>query len=121
MRIPVESDFPEGTEFIVREFDVPITYYPPQGWHNWFGGTPSEYDATRLTVTNHDKVLFDEWIKVVEESINTQPSNIYSAPSQLLNPVWWVGGSTEYFQWMNVTELALQVAWHSLNASKLAV
>lgn len=66
MKAISESDFTEGTEFIIKEFDVPITYSAPGGWFNWISGTPKEYDPSGLSVTNHDKVTFREWIEAVE-------------------------------------------------------
>ena len=62
-----ESDFPEGTEFLIKEFIVPLTYYPPEGNHNWYGGSPRKFDPARLNATNYDRVDFEEWVVLVKE------------------------------------------------------
>jgi hypothetical protein len=68
--IPRASDFPEGTTFIIKEFDVPLAYIPGRGWVNWFGGVPSPYDPRFLKVDNNRPAeSFEEWILVVEESL----------------------------------------------------
>lgn len=37
-----ETDFPEATEFYIKEFDVPLAYIPGEGWFNFFGGKSPE-------------------------------------------------------------------------------
>jgi hypothetical protein len=69
-RLPKSSDFPDGTEFVVKEFDVPLARVPGQGWFNWFGGEPRPYDERRLRVDNNwPAESFEEWLRVVEESL----------------------------------------------------
>ena len=64
------SDFPEGTEFIIKEFDVPLVNIPGKGWFNWWGGKPREYDVTMLKPGNNwEADSFEHWLKIVEESI----------------------------------------------------
>src|SRR5687767_5133723 len=44
-RLPESSDFPPGTEFLIKEFDVPLARVPGRGCFNWFGGEPRAYDV----------------------------------------------------------------------------
>jgi hypothetical protein len=69
-RLPKISDFPAGTEFVVKEFDVPLARVPGQGWFNWFGGEPRPYDVRALRVDNNwPAESFEEWISIVEASL----------------------------------------------------
>ena len=69
-RLPGRSDFPAGTEFVIKEFDVPLVRVPGQGWFNWFGGTPPPYDERSLRVDNNWPAgSFEEWVGVVEMSL----------------------------------------------------
>lgn len=69
-RLPKSSDFPAGTEFIIKEFDVPLAMMPGWVWFNWFGGTPRPYDASSLRVDNNWPAgSFEEWVGVVEASL----------------------------------------------------
>lgn len=64
------SDFPKGTEFVVKEFDVPLAWVPGKGWFNWFGGTPRPYDESALRVDNNwPAESFEEWLEIVAASI----------------------------------------------------
>ena len=71
--IPAWSDFPPGTQFIIKEFDLPLAKVPVDGkveWQNWFGGTPQRYDVTRLRVDNNwPAESFEQWAKVVADSL----------------------------------------------------
>ena len=68
--LPKLSDFPEGTKFIIKEFDVPLAWAPGQGWSNWYGGVPRAYDTKSLKVDNNRPAdSFEEWIEVIEQSI----------------------------------------------------
>ena len=67
--LPKLSEFPSGTEFVLKEFDVPLVRIPGQGWFNWFGGTPWPYDATSLRVDNNWPAdSFEQWVGVVAAS-----------------------------------------------------
>jgi len=69
-RLPQSSDFPSGTEFVIKEFDVPLVCVPGRGWFNWFGGTPRPYDPKSLRVDNNwPAESFEEWVGVVEASM----------------------------------------------------
>lgn len=69
-QLPKSSGFPPGTEFVIKEFDVPLVWIPGQGWFNWFGGTPRPYDAGSLRVDNNWPAgSFEEWLGVVRESM----------------------------------------------------
>lgn len=69
-RIPKASDFPPGTEFVIKEFDVPLVLIPGKGWFNWFGGVPRPYDVAFLRVDNNWAAeSFEEWAGIVEASI----------------------------------------------------
>lgn len=68
-RLPSESDFPAGTEFHIKEFDVPLVRIPSEGWFNWYGGRPRKYDATGLKPGNNwPAESFEEWVRLVDES-----------------------------------------------------
>ncbi len=69
-RLPRLSDFPEGTLFVIKELDVPLVHVRGKGWFNWFGGIPRPYDPKALTVDNNrDADSFEEWVRIVEESL----------------------------------------------------
>jgi hypothetical protein len=68
--LPDASDFPSGTAFVIKEFDVPLVRLPDGGWFNWFGGTPRPYDVTALHVDNNWPAdSFEEWVGIVEKSL----------------------------------------------------
>lgn len=68
--LPRAADFPPGTEFLIKEFDVPLAHVPGQGWFNWFGGAPRPYDSGRLRVDNNRPAgSFEEWVEIVAESL----------------------------------------------------
>jgi hypothetical protein len=68
--LPLSSDFPSGTSFVIKEFDVPLVHMLTGQWFNWFGGKPTPYDSTRLRVDNHwPAESFDEWLNVVKGSL----------------------------------------------------
>lgn len=68
--LPKISDFPAGTEFVIKEFDVPLVWIPGKGWFNWFGGTPRPYDVNSLKVDNNWPAdSFEEWVEIVEASL----------------------------------------------------
>ena len=67
--LPNASDFPPGTTFVIKEFDVPLVQLPDGRWFNWFGGTPRPYDVTALRVDNNWRAdSFEEWVGVVKNS-----------------------------------------------------
>jgi hypothetical protein len=69
-KLPEASDFPEGTSFVVKDFDVPLVWIPREGWVNWFGGTPRPYAPDSLTPDNNWPAgSFEEWIRIVQESL----------------------------------------------------
>lgn len=64
-----KTDFPEGTEFYIKEFDVPLAHIPGKGWLNFFGGNPHAYNVEGLKPGNNWPAdSFGEWLRVVEES-----------------------------------------------------
>lgn len=67
-----KENFPKGTTFYIKEFDVPLTRVPDGKlckWFNWFGGNPKEYDVTWLKPGNNwEAESFEEWVKIVDES-----------------------------------------------------
>jgi hypothetical protein len=67
--LPTASDFPPGTEFVIKEFDVPLTWVPGQGWFNWFGGTPRPYEGRLRVDNNWPAESFEEWVGIVEASL----------------------------------------------------
>jgi hypothetical protein len=69
-RLPRFSDFPPGTEFVIKEFDVPLVMVPGQGWFNWFGGVPRPYNGSSLRADNNWPAgTFEEWAEIVEASL----------------------------------------------------
>ena len=72
-QLPKISDFPPRTEFVIKEFDVPLVWVPGRGWFNWFGGTPRPYDESSLRVDNNwHAESFEEWIGIVEASLKNK-------------------------------------------------
>lgn len=73
MHPPSITDFPASTVFIIKEFDLPLSYSVVDGkeqWLNWFGGTPTPYDVSALKVDNNwPAQSFDEWVALVADSI----------------------------------------------------
>ena len=68
--LPSRDAFPEGTRFVIKEFDVPLAQVPGQGWINWYGGHPRPYDVTSLVPGNHwDAGSFDEWLALIRGSL----------------------------------------------------
>ncbi|MHB8108702.1 MAG: hybrid sensor histidine kinase/response regulator [Syntrophorhabdaceae bacterium] len=68
--LPKASDFPAGTTFVIKEFDVPLAWVPGQGWVNWFGGAPRPYDPNFLKVDNNWPAdSFEEWVRIIEASL----------------------------------------------------
>lgn len=71
--IPRRADFPAGTEFVIKEFDVPlvqVTCGERPAWFNWFGGTPRPYAVEHLKPGNHwPAATFEEWAAVVKASL----------------------------------------------------
>jgi hypothetical protein len=67
---PTPTDFPPGSTFVIKEFDVPIVHIPGQGWFNWFGGTPKPYDPKWLKVDNNwPAESFEAWAALVAHSL----------------------------------------------------
>ena len=72
-RLPQISDFPQGTTFYIKEFDVPLARIPGQGWVNWFRGKPRPYDPSSLKVDNNwEAESFEEWVQIVQESLENK-------------------------------------------------
>jgi hypothetical protein len=68
--LPTISDFPPGTSFVIKEFDVPLAYVPGKGWVNWYGGLPTPYDVRALKVDNNWPAdSFEQWVAIVKDSI----------------------------------------------------
>ncbi len=68
--LPKASDFPEGTLFVIKEWNVPLAWIPGRGWVNWFGGAPRPYDPGFLRVDNNRPAgSFAEWLQIVAASL----------------------------------------------------
>ena len=71
--VPQASDFPPGTRFVIKEFDVPLACIPAGAqckWMNWYGGIPRAYDVTWLKVDNNwPAESFEEWASLITASI----------------------------------------------------
>lgn len=72
-RVPTLSEFPAGTEFMVKEFDVPLARLPGDdncAWVNWYGGKPRPFDVQRLKVGNNWPAdSFESWAALVKVSL----------------------------------------------------
>jgi hypothetical protein len=69
-RLPSASDFPAGTVFYIKEWDVPLVHLPGNTWVNWYGGKPRVYDTSALRVDNNIQAKsFEEWLGVVRDSL----------------------------------------------------
>ncbi len=72
-RIPSKSEFPPGTQFVVKDFDVPLARIPRDDrsiWINWFGGVPRPYDEESLRVDNNWPAdSFESWTALIAESL----------------------------------------------------
>ena len=72
-KLPKASDFPEGTAFVIKEWDVPLAWIPGRGWVNWFGGAPRPYDPSFLKVDNNRPAeSFEEWLQIVAASLKSE-------------------------------------------------
>jgi len=71
-RLPQQSDFPPGTAFLVKDFEVPLAKVPCDGaieYFNWYGGSPRKYDPASLRVDNNWAAdSFESWVRLVRES-----------------------------------------------------
>ena len=71
--LPKATDFPAGTSFVIKEWDVPLAWIPGRGWVNRFGGAPRPYDPGFLKVDNNRPAeSFDEWLRIVAASLKTE-------------------------------------------------
>jgi hypothetical protein len=71
--LPKETDFPPGTEFIIKEFDIPLVRVPADGcckWFNWHGGKSRSYAVENLKPDNNwPASSFSEWVVLIQASI----------------------------------------------------
>jgi hypothetical protein len=76
-RLPRITDFPPGTQFVIKDFDIPLAQVPDRDtdrciWINWYGGRPRRYHVRFLKIDNNWPAdSFEEWVRVVEESIDS--------------------------------------------------
>jgi hypothetical protein len=69
-RLPKVSDFPPRTQFVIKEWNLPLVQMPNGAWFNWFGGKPDPYDVTGLKVGNNWPAdSFEEWVGLVKDSL----------------------------------------------------
>jgi hypothetical protein len=72
-QLPEENEFPAGTQFMIKEFDVPLAMTPQNGkcvWMNWYGGKPRIYDEKNLKLDNHwPAESFEVWIALIKDSM----------------------------------------------------
>ncbi|WP_185231690.1 hypothetical protein [Teredinibacter franksiae] len=91
MRIPREEEFPKGTRFYIKEFDVPLAMIPEEesvAWYNWFGGEPKRYDVSNLKQENNwEAESFTEWQQLIIES--TTDISEYRISEKLVVPSYW--------------------------------
>ncbi|MEA1980595.1 MAG: hypothetical protein U9N54_06450 [candidate division Zixibacteria bacterium] len=70
MILPKQSEFPKGSEFYIKEFDVPLVRLPSNEWFNWYGGKPRKYDVKDLKQGNNWLAdSFEEWLEIVKGSL----------------------------------------------------
>lgn len=73
MNVPKIDDFPEGSIFYIKEFDIPLVRVPDGKsckWFNWFGGKAKEYDVTYLKPGNSWVAdSFESWQKILKDSM----------------------------------------------------
>jgi hypothetical protein len=70
MECPKLDDFPKGTKFYIKEFDVPLNQAIDGTWFNWYGGKPKAYDVAWLKPGNNwEAESFEKWLKIVKESL----------------------------------------------------
>jgi len=68
--LPKASDFPMGTQFVIKDLHVPLAWIPGQGWFGWLGGMPSgPFENVELNAGNNWHTDFDEWVGFVEVSL----------------------------------------------------
>ena len=73
--LPKESDFPQGTEYYIFEWDVPLSKEPNRdgktvSYFNWYGGSKRPYSGDRLTQGNNwPAESFDHWLEVIRASL----------------------------------------------------
>lgn len=74
MAIPSKKDFPAGTAFMIKEFDIPLARVPEGNlckWFNWYGGKPRPYPIENLRPGNNwPASSFEEWAALVRDSVN---------------------------------------------------
>ncbi len=67
--LPKQDDFPPGSRFVIKEWDVPLVQMPSGEWINWYGGAPTPYDIRGLKVDNNwDAESFEEWVSLIANS-----------------------------------------------------
>jgi hypothetical protein len=92
MPLPREEDFPDGTVFYIKEFDVPLAMVPEGGsvtWYNWFGGVPKTYDVSNLKQGNNwEAESFSEWKQLIAESVSNKPE--YRIRQKYIAPSYWI-------------------------------
>lgn len=73
MNLPSEIDFPAGSTFYIKEFDVPLVRVPNGThckWYNWFGAKPKEYSPEGLKPGNNwEAKSYEEWLHIIRESL----------------------------------------------------
>ena len=73
MSLPKKEDFPKGTKFYIKEFNVPLAQVPDGKlckWFNWLVGKPKEYDVTCLKPGNNwESESFEEWQNIIKDSL----------------------------------------------------
>ena len=91
MPIPRKEDFPEGTRFYIKEFDVPLALAPDGdsiAWYNWFGGEAQLYDCSHLKQGSHwEAESFSEWQRLIIESTSEKVG--YRISEKLIAPSYW--------------------------------
>jgi len=94
MPVPKLSDFPVGTKFFVKGFDVPVAWKPPDGKaSSWFDGTPTHWDRDQLMYATRDaqqrfvEVPFAEFARLIEKSVNIVPKSDLSQAAVVSKPM----------------------------------
>jgi|GEM_PF-2569698 len=66
-----KTDFPLGTEFYIKDFDVPLARIPDIGWVDFYGGEVRSYEVKNLSIDNNLPAnSFEDWRELVRKPIS---------------------------------------------------
>ena len=73
--LPKESDFPEGTRFLIKDWDIPLSTGSYKGnkalYTSWYGGIPHPHPSETLKIDNNWPAdSYTHWLEIIEKSMN---------------------------------------------------